>query len=130
MNQTAYVQILSLPLTSGLTLDKLLVPWRLSFLVYIMGIIIVSNSQFVASVKLVHIYKVPRTILVTSELLVIDIITDIYMCNEENESKKGLSGVNGESWFRRQSAVFEGPPDLLVLQPWASSHHPSDCFRV
>lgn len=85
MSQTAQVQILSLPLTSGLTLDKLLAPFCLSFLVYIMGVIIVSNSRVVASIKLVHIHKVPGPIPGTSPLLVIDIITDIYMCNEENE---------------------------------------------
>lgn len=75
-----------------------------------MGITIVSSTQVVASVKLVHIYKVRRIILITSQPLVIDITTDIYMCNEENESNKGLNGFSGESWFRRQSAVFGGFP--------------------
>lgn len=85
MSQIAQVQILSLPLTSGLISDKLLSPLCLSFLVYIMGVIIVSNSRVVVSIKLVHIHKVPGQIPGTFPLLVIDIITDIYMCNEENE---------------------------------------------
>lgn len=50
-----------------------------------MGVIIVSNSRVVVSIKLVHIHKVPGQIPGTFPLLVIDIITDIYMCNEENE---------------------------------------------
>lgn len=110
MSQTAKDQTLSLPLSSGLTLDKLLAPLSLSFLVYIMGVIIVSNSRVVASIKLGHIHKVPGPIPGTSPLLVIDIITDIYMCNEENECWNALDGFNGDSWFRRQRTVFGGFP--------------------
>lgn len=50
-----------------------------------MGVIIVSNSQVVASIKLIHIHKVLGSIPGTHPLLVIDIITDSSMCNEENE---------------------------------------------
>lgn len=47
-----------------------------------------SNSWVVASVKLVYIYKVPRIILGTFQLVVMEIITDTYICSEENEYKK------------------------------------------